>query len=70
MSENKAKIKVDNLTVAYGTNVLLKDISFEVMDKDVFIIMGGSGCGKSSLYIKTTRSVCRSAYGARTVAQM
>ena len=47
--ENLSKIKVENLTVAYGSNVLLKEISFEVKDKDVFIIMGGSGCGKSSL---------------------
>ncbi len=43
------KIRVDNLTVSYGNNVLLKDISFEIKQGDIFIIMGGSGCGKSSL---------------------
>lgn len=44
-----AKIKVQNLTVAYGSNVLMKDVDFEVNTGDVFIIMGGSGSGKSSL---------------------
>ncbi len=47
MAENK--IKVENLTIAYGSNVLMKNISFEVKKGCVFIIMGGSGCGKSSL---------------------
>ena len=43
------KIKVQNLTVAYGSNVLMKNVDFEVNTGDVFIIMGGSGSGKSSL---------------------
>lgn len=47
MAENK--IKVENLTIAYGSNVLMKNISFEVKKGCVFVIMGGSGCGKSSL---------------------
>ncbi len=42
-------IDVQHLTIAYGDFVLLKDISFTVNKGDVFIIMGGSGCGKSSL---------------------
>ena len=47
MAENK--IKVENLTIAYGSNVLMKNIGFEVKKGCVFVIMGGSGCGKSSL---------------------
>lgn len=43
------KIQVKNLTMGYGDFVLQKDMSFEVNKKDIFIIMGGSGCGKSSL---------------------
>lgn len=49
MSEKEIKIKVENLTIAYGDFVLMKDISFEVNKGDIFIIMGGSGGGKSSL---------------------
>jgi len=42
-------IKAKNLSVGYGTNVLLKNADFEVKSGDIFIIMGGSGCGKSTL---------------------
>ncbi len=49
MSEKKTVIDVKNLTVGYGDFILMKDISFDVKQGDIFIIMGGSGCGKSSL---------------------
>ncbi len=42
-------IEVKNLRVAYGDFVLFDDINFSVKKKDVFIIMGASGCGKSSM---------------------
>src|SRR6266436_4737255 len=42
-------ITVKNLTMAYGTFVLMKDINFTVNYGDIFIIMGGSGSGKSTL---------------------
>ncbi len=49
MSKKEIKIKVDNLTIAYGDFVLMKNVSFEVNKGDIFIIMGSSGGGKSSL---------------------
>ncbi len=49
MSADKFSIVGKNIEVAYGTNVLMRDVNFEVNKGDVFIIMGGSGCGKSSL---------------------
>jgi phospholipid/cholesterol/gamma-HCH transport system ATP-binding protein len=42
-------ITVKNLTMAYGSFVLMKDINFTVNHGDIFIIMGGSGSGKSTL---------------------
>src|SRR2546429_7687426 len=42
-------IIVRNLTMAYGSFVLLRDLNFIVRHGDIFIIMGGSGCGKSTL---------------------
>ncbi len=42
-------IKVKNLNIAYDENVIMHDINFEVKKQDIFMIMGGSGCGKSSL---------------------
>lgn len=49
MTKKEVKIRAENLTVAYGSNVLMKDVDFEINKGDVFIIMGGSGSGKSSL---------------------
>ena len=47
--ETKPIIQVRNLTIGYGGNVIQKDISFDVQRGQTFIILGGSGCGKSSL---------------------
>ena len=46
---NTPHIIVKNLTMAYGSFVLMRDINFTVRHGDIFIIMGGSGCGKSTL---------------------
>lgn len=43
------KIQVKNLTMGYDDFILQKDMNFYVNKGDIFIIMGGSGCGKSSL---------------------
>ena len=45
----EAHITVRDLTMAYGSFVLMRDLTFTVNRADVFIIMGGSGCGKSTL---------------------
>jgi len=47
--EREAQIEVRGLTMAYGDFVLMRELQFEVRRADVFVIMGGSGCGKSSL---------------------
>lgn len=46
---NKPIIKVEDLSIGYGDYVLLHDANYEVNQGDIFIIMGGSGCGKSSM---------------------
>jgi phospholipid/cholesterol/gamma-HCH transport system ATP-binding protein len=45
----KPHIIVRDLTMAFGTFVLMHDLNFTINHGDVFIIMGGSGCGKSTL---------------------
>jgi phospholipid/cholesterol/gamma-HCH transport system ATP-binding protein len=49
MTEKEAHITVNDLTMAYGDFVLMRDLNFTVNRADIFIIMGGSGCGKSTL---------------------
>ena len=48
-SDPKAHIIVRDLTMAFGSFVLMHDLNFTIQHGDVFIIMGGSGCGKSTL---------------------
>ena len=49
MAAKKAHIRVNDLTMAYGDFVLMRDLNFTVSRGDIFIVMGGSGCGKSTL---------------------
>lgn len=51
MTENQRRphVKVDDLKLAYGDFVIQKNLTFTINHGDVFIIMGGSGCGKSTV---------------------
>lgn len=44
-----AHIEIRDLTMAYGSTVIQRDLNFDINRGDIFIIMGGSGCGKSTL---------------------
>ncbi len=48
-TEPQDVFKVENLTMAYGDYVVMRDINFSVKKGEIFFIMGGSGCGKSTL---------------------
>src|ERR1700754_3589877 len=48
-ADHRPHITVQNLTMAYGSFVLMRDLNFTINHGDVFIIMGGSGSGKSTL---------------------
>jgi phospholipid/cholesterol/gamma-HCH transport system ATP-binding protein len=42
-------IKVSDLSIGWGNVVLQEHASFEVTRGDIFVILGGSGCGKSTM---------------------
>ena len=46
---NPIKIEIRDLTMAYGSFVVMRDINAKIKRGEIFIIMGGSGCGKSTL---------------------
>lgn len=49
MAGRDAHIEIRDLTMAYGSFVIQRNLNFDVNRGDIFVIMGGSGCGKSTL---------------------
>src|SRR5438552_15093910 len=49
MNANETKIQIQNLTMAYGSYVVMRDINAEVKRGSVFVVIGNSGSGKSTL---------------------
>lgn len=56
--ENKIKIKVRNLHKAFGSHKVLDGIDLDIKEDSSFVILGGSGTGKSVL-IKTIIGLLR-----------
>ena len=48
-SNNDAIISVDSLSAGYEETLILENVSFSVSKGEIFIILGGSGCGKTTL---------------------
>ena len=48
-AEPNIKIEIRDLTMAYGSFVVMRDINAQIKRGEIFVIMGGSGCGKSTL---------------------
>jgi phospholipid/cholesterol/gamma-HCH transport system ATP-binding protein len=49
MADDDALISVRDLTVGYGNVALLEHLSFDVRRGEIFVILGGSGSGKSTI---------------------
>jgi phospholipid/cholesterol/gamma-HCH transport system ATP-binding protein len=49
MNQREAHVTVKDLTMAYGDFVIQRNLNFTVQHGDIFLIMGGSGCGKSTI---------------------
>ena len=46
---NEILIQVKNLVAKYGESLILDNINFDVFRGEILFILGGSGCGKTTL---------------------
>ncbi len=46
---NDTVIKVRHLYAGYNNNAIMEDLNFDIQSGEVFVILGGSGCGKSTV---------------------
>lgn len=46
---SEALLEVQSLQVAYGDHVALRDVTLDVRDGERFVLIGASGCGKTTL---------------------
>lgn len=42
-------IAVRDLSIGYGDRIVQKNLNFDIQKNDIFFIIGGSGCGKTTL---------------------
>ena len=43
------RVSIQNLTKKFGDTAVVKDVSLEVRDQELFFLLGPSGCGKTTL---------------------
>lgn len=48
-SDAPALLALEGVTLAYGPKLIQRDISLRVRQGSIFAVMGGSGCGKSTV---------------------
>ncbi len=49
MADKNPVIEVTNLTARFGDDTIFADVSFQVHKGEILVILGGSGCGKTTL---------------------
>ena len=54
-SENKTKIRVNDLDLYYGEKQALKGINMDIIENEVTALIGPSGCGKSTFLRRLNR---------------
>ncbi len=49
MDDSNKIILCENLDIGYGKTVIQHNLNFSIQKESIFIVMGGSGCGKTTL---------------------
>jgi len=49
MTDSAGHLSIRNLSVAFGSQTVLKNVSLDVPDRKITVIIGPSGCGKTTL---------------------
>jgi phospholipid/cholesterol/gamma-HCH transport system ATP-binding protein len=50
MAREKPIIKVQHLSVKYDEKTIINNVSFDVMEGEIFVILGASGSGKTTIF--------------------
>lgn len=45
----RAAVQVQDVAVGYGERIVLRNVSFEIREGEIVALLGGSGCGKSTM---------------------
>lgn len=48
-----AMLKVENLSIKYGSIEAVKNVSFEVNEGEVVTLIGANGAGKTSIFVQS-----------------
>jgi len=48
-AQHQVQIQLEDIELRYGDTLVQRGLSFSIRRGDVFVIMGGSGCGKSTV---------------------
>lgn len=67
--KTRTHISVRNLSVCYGNERALKDITIDIPDKKITVIIGPSGCGKTTL-LKSFNRLIDSMEGVRVSGEI
>lgn len=57
LTKEKPAMEVRQVSFAYGTNPVLKNISLRIQQGKITTIMGANGCGKSTLFSLMTKNL-------------
>lgn len=50
-------LEVNNITLAYDSNIVVKDVDFKINKGEIITLIGANGCGKSTILKAISRSL-------------